>query len=162
MAAAVDPLAELRPIHWPEPVSWWPPAPGWVLLLLVLLLALVMVGAWFIRSRRKPAIEADALQMLTTLEVHAGSDREFLDELNRALKRIALARFPRERVARLTGQPWLAFLATTGGTDAFVSGAGKALEQAPYQASAQLGDRDELLSLCRQWVVTIWRDDETL
>ena len=159
MATAIDPLAELRPIHWPEPVSWWPPAPGWILLVVALLLALV-IGARHLQQRRKPAVEADALRMLTTLETHTGSDREFLDALNLTLKRIALARFPREQVAALSGRPWLTFLATSSGIDEFVSGSGKALEQAPYQASVHLSDREALLSLCRQWTVAIWRNDD--
>ena len=29
MNGSPDPLSELRDIHLPDPVSWWPPAPGW-------------------------------------------------------------------------------------------------------------------------------------
>jgi len=27
-----DPLAPLRPLHLPDQIGWWPPAPGWWLL----------------------------------------------------------------------------------------------------------------------------------
>jgi hypothetical protein len=30
-----DPLAELRGIHLPDPISWWPLAPGWWVLIII-------------------------------------------------------------------------------------------------------------------------------
>ena len=41
-----DPLAELRGYHPPDPVSWWPPAPGWWLLALLILGLLTWVTVW--------------------------------------------------------------------------------------------------------------------
>ena len=53
-AAAADPLAGLRDIALPAAVSWWPLAPGWWLLLgLVLLFALALpLWLWWRHRRR--------------------------------------------------------------------------------------------------------------
>ena len=52
--AAADPLAELRDIHLPEAVGYWPLAPGWWLLLVS---ALVLAGliVWTVRRYRRNA-----------------------------------------------------------------------------------------------------------
>lgn len=42
-------LAQLRDIHPPLAVSWWPPAPGWWLLALI---AVALVGAALVLTRR--------------------------------------------------------------------------------------------------------------
>lgn len=162
MATTLDPLAELRPIHWPETVPWWPVAPGWYLLLLLLLLSLALATVvWLHRRRRKLSAKTKALAMITRLKHHRGDDRAFVAELNQVLKQIALARFPREHSAGLSGEPWLAFLDRSSGEhEAFTSGPGHALGQAPYRRSVKLDDRDELLSLCKRWVDAIWQQDK--
>ena len=48
--------------------------------------------------------------------------------ISTVLKRTALAAWPREQVAALTGAAWLAFLDRTGRTTAFTDGAGRHIE----------------------------------
>lgn len=57
---------ELRDIHLPDPVSWWPPAPGWygVLLLLIIFSAL----AWWLAKKWRPSFKKLALLELQTIE----------------------------------------------------------------------------------------------
>ena len=53
----MNPLDQLAPLIDPEPISWWPPAPGWWLLGLALLLGLAAL--WRFRHRlikRKPRV----------------------------------------------------------------------------------------------------------
>ena len=62
---AEDPLSQLRDIHLPEAVTFWPPAIGWWLLL-----ALILIGLGFIYrqaiiamiQRRKLANVLDELE----------------------------------------------------------------------------------------------------
>lgn len=59
---------QLADIHWPEPVSLWPPAIGWVLLLIVLLLTLSIALLLAYRHHRANAYRRQALDELSTLD----------------------------------------------------------------------------------------------
>lgn len=95
-------LADLREIVLPPVPSPWPPAPG---LVVWLALALVLaVSAWraYRYRRRRNAYRRAGLALL------AGSASVY--EVSVALKRVALAAWPRERVAALHGAGWSRFL----------------------------------------------------
>lgn len=133
----MDPLAALRDIHLPAEPGWWPPAPGWwllgVLLLVVLAAACVPAHRWLARQRRRRMIRTK-LDALRRQAVHEGDAGSALAELSTLLRRVALVRHPREHVAGLQGNDWLAFLDGTGGNGNFSGEAGRVLAQAPYAA----------------------------
>jgi len=103
---AQNPLAQLRDIHLPDPVSWWPPAFGWWLVAVTLVLAVATFLYWLHANRWRR--EAKAL-----LLAHSPAQtNEYYYQMNRALKQIALQRFGSE-CAQLSGHAWLAFLDST-------------------------------------------------
>lgn len=106
-------LAQLRDIHLPGPIGWWPPAPGWWLLAAALLLALGAALLFWLRRRRRNRYRRAALREARALfaqwQQHNDTPR-YLHAVNRLLKQTALAAYPRRQVAPLTGADWLAFL----------------------------------------------------
>jgi hypothetical protein len=148
-------LADLRGYHFPEPVSWWPPAPGWwVLAALVLLAALATVWAQMRRRRRRTALYAalGELDDLTCEQADIGP-AESARRLSRLLRRYALTRFPHREVAGLTGDDWLQFLDAHGGGQTFSQGPGRLLGEAPYQPAVDVPTLQELVALSRAWIL---------
>jgi Domain of unknown function (DUF4381) len=139
-----DPLAGLHPLHLPPAVGWWPPAPGWWLLALLCLLA-AAAGWW---SYRRSALRRVALAELQRID-SAADNTHLAAELNRLLRRVALARFPRDQVAALSGEEWLRFLESQ--VAGFVSGPGQVLATGPYAPDCRI-DRAALLGLAQQWI----------
>jgi type II secretory pathway pseudopilin PulG len=108
-----DPLADLKDIHLPPPISAWPPAPGWWLLAALLVIALVAGIALWRRHRRRTAYRRAALRALDQLRNEwqpQRNDAQSLRAINQLLKRTALAACPRSEVAALDGDAWLDFL----------------------------------------------------
>ena len=147
----------LRDIHLPDPLSWWPPAPGWWgLLVLALLLALLSYLMWRFKQRRrvKQASRKGREQLFS--DYHSRADSQLLvHKLSLLLRRIALSHYPRSEVAGLVGEAWLLFLdlgvADTPAQGGFSAGAGTALALAPYKQDVPV-DVDALYKLCLQWV----------
>jgi Domain of unknown function (DUF4381) len=121
----IDLLNELVEPPEPPPVAMTPQTWGWAVLATLLAVALAWLAwqAW--RRWRANAYRRAALVELAA----AGDDPAKVAEI---LRRTALAAWPRERVASLTGRDWLVFLDATGGIG-FVDGPGAALAEAPYR-----------------------------
>lgn len=150
--ADTDPgsLDRLHDIAVPPPVSWWPLAPGWwVIVGIGLVLLAVGVVAAISRWHRN-RYRREALRELGELSPAA----ESLAVVAELVKRVALAAYPRDQVASLTGEPWLAFLDETGGNGAFATGPGRFLEQATFGRPPPLSNEQatELWTAVRHWI----------
>ncbi len=147
---SADPLAALRPIHAPPPVSWWPPAPGWWILAAVICLLLVWIVMWYLsgRVRRAALRELEGLENSSPL-----SDRDYAAAVSIILKRYALYCFPEQEVAPLAGRRWLEFLDSTAPRRGFVSGPGSVLADV-YSTECKV-DRDALTRLASQWIKNV-------
>lgn len=132
-----DPLQQLRDIHLPTPISWWPPAPGWVALATLVTLSIV-----FLIWRRKRAFnqlhyERLALKQLCELETIYQQDKldttQTLCRLSPLMRQIALLYLPTREIAGLHGEQWLQALDKLFMTNLFSQGAGRVLLDGPYK-----------------------------
>lgn len=136
-----DLLSQLRDIQTPA-VSFMP-APGWwVVLGIAILLAFC---AYRLRKRyQRRGWQREARLQLKQLRAQAGSVpvSQTLSAASRLSRRVVLAVRPREDVASLKGEAWLAELDAICGNSSFRQGFGNLLEHGPYQANPSLGHDD--------------------
>lgn len=108
-------LDRLQDIVRPDPVAWWPPSQFWIILLALAavwaLYALLMaLFRWSQNAYRRAAQhELDEIQRCCD----GGDLRGLTIRVAKVLKRVALVSYPREKVASLSGDPWLRFLNET-------------------------------------------------
>lgn len=146
-----DPVAGLIDIPLPQPVSLWPQT--WPMrVMLTLLFAATLVATWkFVRHWRVNRYRREALTELDRI-TQAAPD-QLATRLSSLVRRTALAAFPREQIAPLSGSAWLAFLDRTLDGTEFSRGVGRWLASAPYtRAKPDDGQRTALVELTRRWI----------
>lgn len=153
MPTSSPPLPDLRDVHLPDPVSLWPPAPGWWIVL-----GLVVTGAivfmWLMAYRRRTKVRRLAMAELRAVKQHYAThpdDLWVVQRLSEIVRRYAMATFPRTEVAGLAGSSWLGFLDRTGGTNQFTQGVGRLLSSEPYRPQSAMAAA-ELLPLVERWI----------
>ena len=148
-----DLLAQLRDIHGAGPVPWWPPAPGWWMLAVLLL---VLLGWLFRRLLARLRVRQRRKQMLAWIDhLNANIDprrdpQGYLATLNRIFKLVALRAFPESQCAVLNGQAWTDFLIENMQKSPSVESL-KVLASGPYDPSPQF-DPELLSALTRSWI----------
>jgi len=151
--AKTDPLAQLKDIHLPDPVGWWPLAPGWYLLLF-LGLCLTIALFCFINKRRRHALAKNqAIALLNTYEkLYEEEQNTALTSslISELLRRVALTYYPRTEVASLHGDAWLHFLNQTSKGIEFDS-VREALLDAPFKTECHQ-DLKLLFHKARLWI----------
>jgi len=130
-------LKELAP---PEPVSWLPATPGWLLVGAVLL----ALFAWLVwrraRAWQRGRYRREALARLDRMRASA----ESLAGLPGLLRATALTAFPRAEVASLRGRAWVDWLNAHGGR--FGPDDAECLDRLPYDPAVAPGLPPELAS----------------
>ena len=128
-------LSNLRDVFIPEPPLFWPPASGvWVALGIVV--AVLLFVAWRLRATRKRDAYRKAGLLLLQSAVTA-------HDVAVIVKRVALAVFPREQVASLYGDDWVAFLHDSCPRSHFT---------AMLTSGAAAEPDDELIELASMWI----------
>jgi hypothetical protein len=148
MMFSTELLYDIQP---PAPVPFWPPAPGWWIVAILLVSA---IGWWCWYYYFYHAFKRIALKKLKQLHKdyqRSGDATQLAMELSILLRRVALVRFPRRQVANLIGAAWLQFLDKTGKTQDFTKGQGQVLCTAPYQKSPLI-EANDLLRLVKAWI----------
>ena len=157
-----DPLAELKGIHLPAEIGSWPPAPGWYLLALLLLVSVTSGIYYLIRWIKKNAYRRAALKELALLEqqFQNGDARDFntsafQQTLIELLKRTSLTAFPRTDVASLTGKNWLMSLDGSANMHEFNSDLGQRLVLDHFSENPpnlDVESAESLIRISRDWI----------
>ncbi len=143
---------DLRDIHLPDAVSWWPLAPGWWLLAILVLALALLSWYWFVRRGRKPlrALSLDELARIRAALESGENQRATLNELAGLLRRILISYRGRDGYADSTGPAWAAQLrelSPAGFSDADLELLGAARYRREVDA-----DLAALLDACERWI----------
>lgn len=139
-----------------DPVTFWPPAVGWWFVIALaalwcLVFLLMRIKRWFKNRYRR-----EALQILEKIESSSSSaPLSTLVQIDSLLKRVALAAYPREQVASLSGIEWMNFLESTGNDHAFQNEPVVRLASAASDVdSAELSEQqlETILKTCKKWI----------
>lgn len=146
-------LSQMHDVVIPTAVSWWPLAPGWYGLAVLILVAAIWRLLRWMRHYRANAYRRQAVAAISALDASTqGVSAEDASELKRLLKRTALTSFGREPVASLSGSAWWQWLDRTGGD--FAQELGPACDQCAHADVPMPLDRWKvLLDRSRQWVI---------
>ncbi|MES2199239.1 MAG: DUF4381 domain-containing protein [Chlamydiota bacterium] len=151
-------LEMLHDIEGLDPISFWPLAIGWWVLIAVVILILTLTLYFGIRKLAfKRSWKNDILRKLTRLEkeLSALTARETIILLSEYLRRIALRRFSRKECAGLVGQGWLKWLTNNDPKGFDWEKKGVLLIEIPYAPKNSLLPVDrikDLIQAIREWV----------
>lgn len=146
-------LAQLKDIHLPNPVSWWPPALGWwfVMIIVALTTAWLSWRSWRWWQSMKP--KRQALQLLEQIEKKAKANAPVSDicaQVSQLLRRVALTYYPVNEVAGLKNDAWITFLNNHGDNINF-NAVREHLLVYPYNSHAQ-ASLAPLFDRARAWI----------
>lgn len=146
-------LAQLRDIHLPLPIGWWPLAKGWYLVGVIVVVVVFFITFLIIRYITNQRCKRQALRVLETYRQHymlQPNSQTGSAQISELLKRVALVYYPRSQVASLQGQAWIDFLTQSSNhldfnTHSFL------LVQCPYQPCGTY-DLLPLFHLATMWI----------
>lgn len=104
-------LAKLRDIRLPEPIGWWPLAPGWWVLIAIVFLC-ILVGL-VLEFRRRRTLRHAALRELAGLKARLDSDAATPDvatDLAVLMRRFVLRGPEARKLGAVSGPDWAAEL----------------------------------------------------
>lgn len=151
--AKADPLAQLKDIHLPDPIGWWPLAPVWYLLMILIVLLIFACTFKLYQRHLNARAKYRALDLLNKYQEYYEKDNNAAlasARISELLRRVALVYYPREEVASLHGDAWVEFLNRTAkGID--FNPVKSMLLESPFK-SAETVSLKPLFRSAEQWI----------
>lgn len=139
----------------PDPVSFWPPQPGWYVVIAILLVLIFWFSYKLVKKYKYSAYRRSAIDQLKQYALLNPAEPEFIN-LNRLLKAVAIKTYGRSEVASLSGEHWSEFLNKKVKGDLFTD------EQLNFLTYSSFNPKSfepmeqqfwtSLLSNCQKWV----------
>ena len=151
---------ELRDIHLPAEPSWWPPAPGWWLLLAIVMAAVALYIYWHHRCRRPTVKRSLARELETIRSDYRQGDanaRLAVNAVARLLRRALIGYRGRRQGAATTGDAWREQLEQLTPGREFSDEQLQWLAHERYRRDAE-GDVESLLQACEKWIDQLPRE----
>ncbi|OAX89099.1 hypothetical protein A7D16_08475 [Xanthomonas nasturtii] len=143
----------LRDVHLPSSPSWWPLAPGWWLVIAVIVLVLGSAWVWWWRRRQR---QHRWLAAFDAQLQSAATPAQRLAAVSMLLRRAARRVDP--QADRLQGDAWLQFLDGRKSKDQlFSQGPGRAVLEGGFQRTPAVSDLPAVEALARQRFVALMR-----
>jgi hypothetical protein len=137
-------LNKLHDFYRPSPVPWTPQTIGWYVVFGIVALLLLWFAVREVRRWMRNRYRREALRELSSTSP---------EQLSALLKRTALAAWPREQVASLSGDRWLSFLVESSAIHSFQESPGNRIEVAALAAaSLSAEEQHHLKDLAAQWI----------
>lgn len=114
--SSAEGIAALKDIHLPMPVGFWPLAPGWYLLMVLVFMLGFSLLYFGYRKTAHARPRKQALALLKQYQSLYEKDKNsqlICSRVSELIRRVALVYYPREQVAGLHGDAWIAFLNET-------------------------------------------------
>ena len=158
-------LNQLADIRLPNEIGLWPPAPGWWILFVILLIILYAVIKAFSKRRAlqyslNAAIEELGISYTnwcsSPAENKTNALLEYVNTSNTILRRVALVKSSNsQHVASLTGEKWIAFIRSEGDSTMLTEEIASALSQGRFQQRLSL-DAEAMHLFCSGWVTSMY------
>ena len=159
-------LAQLADIHLPAEISYWPPAFGWwILALLLLISGSFATRKLYEKAERRKACQyalAELENCLEKLDESAGQKKllRYVNDVNTVLRRVALAKFPESNPGSLVGETWIAFIRRTGNSSQLDDKLSAALSHGRFRKQIEV-DSQALNQMARSWILSVYQKETT-
>ena len=165
---SANPLSQLADIHLPEPVGFWPPAPGWWILFFLFCAAVFWAvrryyAGWKLARARSFALAELDKQLAALRQQSADRSAEdiaalnlvFVSEVNAVLRRVAMKNLRHENFASLGGTAWISFLRDHGDASLLDDAMAKTLSEGRFARQWEV-DTDRLYKMAHQWISSLY------
>lgn len=165
---SANPLSQLADIHLPEPVGFWPPAPGWWILFFLLCALLYWAARRYYANWKLQRARSFAMRELDKcLETFRAASRNIapdgvaslklnlVSDINAVLRRVAMKNFGNENFASLGGAAWIAFLRNHGDTSLLDDSLAFTLSEGRFAKQWDV-DEQRLYQMAQQWIGSVY------
>ena len=127
-----DLLHQLKDVQLPQPISWWPLAPGWYLVFAFVILCLVGLALLYRRKLARQRRRQRIIEQFDKLQAQGNVAKAMA-----YIKQVAINVYPARELETLQGQAWVDFLQSTARSVTLSSHIQQQLGHVAYQATPE-------------------------